>query len=110
MSEPAADAGCWLDCTHAGDCRQLLKRMHEEGVRVQICVISPPYFGLRSYLQDGHPYTVHDPFMGSGTTAVAALRLQRHFIGCELNRSFIDLQHLLMPIGSGISHQQGVSL
>jgi site-specific DNA-methyltransferase (cytosine-N4-specific) len=38
--------------------------------------------------------TVLDPFIGSGTTAVAALRLQRHFIGCELNRSFIDLQHL----------------
>ncbi|WP_200560493.1 site-specific DNA-methyltransferase [Erwinia sp. S43] len=38
--------------------------------------------------------TVLDPFMGSGTTAVAALRLQRHFIGCELNRSFIDLQRL----------------
>ncbi|HCE5826588.1 TPA: hypothetical protein NHK69_003073 [Pseudomonas aeruginosa] len=32
--------------------------------------------------------------MGSGTTAVAALRLQRQCIGCELNRSFIDLQHL----------------
>jgi site-specific DNA-methyltransferase (cytosine-N4-specific) len=32
--------------------------------------------------------------MGSGTIVVAALRLQRHFIGCELNRSFIDLQRL----------------
>ncbi|CAB3648352.1 DNA-methyltransferase [Achromobacter pestifer] len=38
--------------------------------------------------------TVLDPFMGSGTTAAVALRLQRHFIGCELNGSFLDLQHL----------------
>ncbi|ASD14284.1 DNA adenine methylase [Pseudomonas aeruginosa] len=38
--------------------------------------------------------TILDPFMGSGTTATAALRLQRHFIGCELVRSFID-QHSL---------------
>ncbi|HEY8327075.1 MAG TPA: DNA methyltransferase [Rhodanobacter sp.] len=38
--------------------------------------------------------TVLDPFMGSGTTAAAARRLQRRFIGCELNRSYLDLQHL----------------
>ncbi|VFR30415.1 DNA modification methyltransferase [plant metagenome] len=38
--------------------------------------------------------TVLDPFMGSGTTAAVALRLQRHFVGCELNRSFIDQQRL----------------
>lgn len=55
MNGPAADAGRWLDRTHAGDCRQLLKRMHGDGVRVQMCVTSPPYFGLRSYLQDDHP-------------------------------------------------------
>jgi site-specific DNA-methyltransferase (cytosine-N4-specific) len=38
--------------------------------------------------------TVLDPFIGSGTTGAVALRLQRHFIGCELVRSFIDQQHL----------------
>jgi site-specific DNA-methyltransferase (cytosine-N4-specific) len=38
--------------------------------------------------------TVLDPFMGSGTTAAVAQRLGRHFIGCELNGSFIGLQHL----------------
>lgn len=38
--------------------------------------------------------TVLDPFIGSGTTGAVALRLQRHFIGCELVRSFIDQQRL----------------
>ena len=32
--------------------------------------------------------TVLDPFMGSGTTAVAASRLKRHFIGFEIVSSF----------------------
>ena len=32
-----------------------------------------------------------DPFLGSGTTAVAALSLGRRFIGCDNNRDYIDL-------------------
>lgn len=35
-----------------GDCRDTMRRWADEGVRVQTCVTSPPYFGLRDY---GHP-------------------------------------------------------
>lgn len=35
-----------------GDCRETMRRWAAEGVRVQTCVTSPPYFGLRDY---GHP-------------------------------------------------------
>lgn len=46
---------------------------------------------------------VLDPFMGAGTTAAAAERLGRHFIGCELNGSFLDLHHQRrQPIGRNI--------
>jgi len=34
---------------------------------------------------------VLDPFMGSGTTAVAALRLERAILGVELDGGFVDL-------------------
>ena len=34
---------------------------------------------------------VLDPFMGSGTTALAAHRLQRHFIGLELVQAYADM-------------------
>lgn len=34
-----------------------------------------------------------DPFMGSGTTALAAKLLGRNFIGCELNQRFINLAY-----------------
>lgn len=116
---------------------------------VQMCVTSPPYYGLRDYgtgrweggddncthqpadtpqkrgiegstLQGGKKHTGHqqegyagtfppdliipcikagskpgdiilDPFMGSGTTAEVALRLQRHYIGYEINPQYIQL-------------------
>lgn len=34
--------------------------------------------------------TVLDPFMGSGTTAVACIKEHRHFIGFELNKEYYD--------------------
>jgi site-specific DNA-methyltransferase (adenine-specific) len=35
--------------------------------------------------------TVLDPFMGSGTTAVAAKKLNRNFIGFELNQEYFEI-------------------
>ena len=32
-----------------GDCRETMRRWAQEGVKVQTCVTSPPYFGLRDY-------------------------------------------------------------
>ena len=34
--------------------------------------------------------TILDPFMGSGTTAIAAIREKRNFIGFELNKEYYD--------------------
>lgn len=36
-----------------GDCRETMRRWAAQGVRVQTCVTSPPYFGLRDYGHDG---------------------------------------------------------
>lgn len=32
-----------------GDCREIMRRWAEQGVKAQVCVTSPPYFGLRDY-------------------------------------------------------------
>jgi len=34
---------------------------------------------------------IFDPFMGSGTTAVAAKKLGRHFFGCDINPEYVEL-------------------
>ena len=36
-----------------GDCRDTMRRWAADGVKVQMCVTSPPYFGLRDYGHDG---------------------------------------------------------
>ena len=36
-----------------GDCRETMRRWAAEGIKVQTCVTSPPYFGLRDYGHDG---------------------------------------------------------
>jgi modification methylase len=35
--------------------------------------------------------TVYDPFMGSGTTALAAITQQREYIGSEISEKYIDM-------------------
>ena len=44
---------------------------------------------LRASTDDGD--TVFDPFAGSGATGVAAIRLGRHFVGCERDEEYVDL-------------------
>lgn len=38
---------------HFGDCRESMRAMANSGVKVQTCVTSPPYFGLRDYGHNG---------------------------------------------------------
>ncbi|MBN3822303.1 site-specific DNA-methyltransferase [Burkholderia sp. Ac-20384] len=45
----------WKNQSHLGDTRDLMRAMIADGVKVQTIVTSPPYWGLRSYLPDGHP-------------------------------------------------------
>ena len=34
---------------------------------------------------------VFDPFTGSGTTAIACLRSNRRFVGCEIDKTYFDI-------------------
>lgn len=42
-----------LNQVHFGDCRDSLRAMAAAGLKVQTCVTSPPYFGLRDYGHEG---------------------------------------------------------
>lgn len=48
-----------------------------------------PYRLIQLYTFEGE--TVLDPFMGSGTTAIAALKAGRHFVGYEVREEYVRL-------------------
>lgn len=50
----------WVNKCHFGDVRAVLRRMIADGVRVHTIITSPPYWGLRSYLPEGHADKVHE--------------------------------------------------
>lgn len=69
---------------------------------VDCVVTSPPYFGPRDYMpvrlaqrciaagcKPGG--VVLDPFSGSGTTGMAALGLDRRYVGIDLSRDYLEL-------------------
>jgi DNA modification methylase len=53
----------WIDKCHFGDCRDTMRAMLADGVKVQTIVTSPPYWGLRNYGVDGqigHESTIRE--------------------------------------------------
>jgi DNA modification methylase len=51
-----------MNKVYFGDCRDSLRQMKEEGVKVQTCITSPPYYGLRDYGHDGQIGLEETPF------------------------------------------------
>ena len=48
-----------------------------------------PYRLIQLYTFEGE--VVLDPFMGSGQTAIAAIRTQRHFVGYDISQEYVQL-------------------
>jgi len=67
MSEYTLHLGDGLEANRIefGDCRETLRRWAAQGIKAQMCVTSPPYFGLRDYgtgtWEGGDPACTHTP-------------------------------------------------
>ena len=62
--------------------------------------------GFEAMCECGHepvPDVVLDPFMGSGTTAMVAIKHGRQYMGCELNPDYAELQQERIDSMSGIA-------
>ena len=56
--------------------------------------IELPLRHIQSWTNEGD--VVLDPFIGSGTTALAAMELNRHYIGLEQNQDYVDIANTLI--------------
>jgi len=83
MINPTKCRGTVWDYLMAGD-KDPIKRLHPAPFPDQI-----PLDFIACFCPKGG--IVLDPFMGCGSTAVAALKLGRRFIGFELSRDYCDL-------------------
>lgn len=65
---------------------------HENGTRTEHPAVFPLQLAkdhITSWSNKGD--IVFDPFMGSGTTAIAALDTERQFIGAEIAKEYVDI-------------------
>jgi site-specific DNA-methyltransferase (adenine-specific) len=67
---------------------QFPKQVFKSGHPTQKPVALLDYL-IRTYTNEGE--TVLDNCMGSGTTALVAIRTKRNFIGFELNKEYFDI-------------------
>lgn len=76
----------WLGCTRSGEgAASKRKRQHptEKPLELMMWCLDHARVGVGK--------TVLDPYMGSGTTALACLRTGRKFIGVELDEGYFDV-------------------
>jgi site-specific DNA-methyltransferase (adenine-specific) len=67
----------------------LIKGTEKESGRVH--PTQKPVTLMRWCIEQTKGHTILDPFMGSGTTGVAAVRLGRRFIGIEIHEPYFDI-------------------
>ena len=62
----------------------------------------------RRCIESTYAEVVLDPFLGSGTTAVAAHLLERHYIGLELSARYCDLARQRLSRANPIENEQSL--
>jgi len=77
---------CWSSMSFAARCKTLPRRDGNEHPTQK-----PVELMKWCIEQAGSPQTILDPFMGSGTTGVAAVQMGRRFIGIEREPKYFDI-------------------
>lgn len=69
--------------------RSVLKVKQQRGLHPTQKPVELFEFLVRSYSNDND--LVCDPFLGSGTTAIAAQNAHRRFVGCDISQEYVNL-------------------
>lgn len=80
----------WMKGGHGVYCRRDLSMNHSTGTTGRLHPTQKPV-GIMQWCIEKTTGTILDPFMGSGTTGVAAVKLGRRFIGIEIEERYFDI-------------------
>lgn len=92
ISEWSADDLTTQDFRISDTVIRTIRHKHVGGIEAghpAVYPVSLPAELVASYTDEGE--TVYDPFMGSGTTGVACVKLGRRFIGIEIEPTYFDI-------------------
>lgn len=79
----------WMKGGHGVYCRRDLSMNHATGATHRLHPTQKP-IGIMEWCLEKTKGAVLDPYMGSGTTGVAAIRLDRPFVGIEIEKKYFD--------------------
>jgi len=85
-------AGTGTFVTQSVSRRPNIWKIHNAGNKSGHPAVFPESLALDhivSWSNEGH--VVYDPFMGSGTTAIAAVKLGRRWVGSEISQEYVDV-------------------
>ena len=80
----------WMKGGHGIYCRRDLSMNHASGTLHRLHPTQKPV-GIMEWCVGKTEGTILDPFMGSGTTGVACVKLGRKFIGIEIDEGYFDI-------------------
>jgi len=90
MNDGRSFSECELAWTNFGKQTRHISH-HWSGEEKQHPTMKPLQVMLWTIEQAGNPQTILDPFMGSGTTGVAAVQMGRQFIGIEREPEYFEI-------------------
>ncbi len=93
FSKEKADKRKFYDCDFRGTVRNLIitpvNRNKFASVHKAVFPVEIPEYIIKNFSHKGH--IILDPFIGVGTTAVAAKKLGRNYIGIEIGKEYCEI-------------------
>ena len=104
-----------FDFVEFGDCREIMRDWKTEGIRAQMCVTSPPYFGLRDYGHEGQLGLEQTPeeYIAAMVDVFRCVRdvlADDGTLWLNIGDSYAGYRRASTSVGSGVKHKDLIGI